>query len=268
MPCDSFKSARPLGFSLLEVLFAVALFGAVVTFILSAAGGAHRGQHTGRQHEPGDGARALPHAGGGREGTQARLPRGRGEGHETAAAKRRRRPALLCDWNVERVKLPEVTSLGGDAGIDVRARRKPRFSARRRVSPPAAFRRSSRTRSSRIQSRRALDLDAGLHAHGQHARPVVRRRGRAGPLVDGLLLRLPVAQAAPRGGDPAGDRRRPLEGRDQRPRLHADAVHHQSLPRGPLSVGRRRRLRGRGRGAAASGAAASPLSPLGGAMGH
>jgi general secretion pathway protein I len=103
-------------FSLLEVLFAVALFGAVVTFILSAQAGLVAGNKTAANMSE---AMEL-----GRcrmtelEEEQLRLGFPEVEEKDTSAicCDDKEAPHFVCEWQVERVTLPEVTKLGGDGG--------------------------------------------------------------------------------------------------------------------------------------------------------
>jgi general secretion pathway protein I len=107
---------RSRAFSLLEVMFAVALFGAVVTFILSAQAGLVAGNRTAANMSQ---AALL-----GRcrmsELEEKQLKLGYPEIEEkdtsTICCDEREVPGFSCDWQIERVKLPEVTALGGDAG--------------------------------------------------------------------------------------------------------------------------------------------------------
>jgi general secretion pathway protein I len=103
-------------FSLLEVLFAVALFGAVVTFILSAQAGLVAGNKTAANMSQ---AMEL-----GRcrmselEEEQLRLGFPEIEEKDTSpiCCDDKETPHFVCEWKVERVTLPEVTKLGGDGG--------------------------------------------------------------------------------------------------------------------------------------------------------
>jgi general secretion pathway protein I len=105
------------GFSLLEVMFAVALFGAIVTFILSAEAGLIAGNKSGANMSQ---AVAL-----GRcrmselEEKQLKLgfPEIEEKDTSTSCCDDKDVEGFSCDWQVERITLPEVTSLGGDAGL-------------------------------------------------------------------------------------------------------------------------------------------------------
>jgi general secretion pathway protein I len=105
------------GFSLLEVLFAVALFGTVVTFILSAQAGLIAGNRTAaNMSQATELARCRM-----TEVEERELKLGFPEIEEkdttTACCEERDTPGFTCEWQVERVKLPEATTLGGDAGL-------------------------------------------------------------------------------------------------------------------------------------------------------
>jgi general secretion pathway protein I len=104
-------------FSLLEVLFAVVLFGAIVTFILSAQAGLVAGNRTAaNMSQATELARCRM-----TEIEERQLKLGFPEIEEkdttTACCEEKETPGFTCDWKVERVKLPEVTTLGGDAGL-------------------------------------------------------------------------------------------------------------------------------------------------------
>jgi general secretion pathway protein I len=107
---------RARAFSLLEVLMAVALFGAVVTTILSAQAGLVSGNRTAANMSQ---AVAL-----GRcrmselEEKQLKLGFPEVEDKDTSSicCDDKEVSGFSCDWQVERVTLPQVTALGGDAG--------------------------------------------------------------------------------------------------------------------------------------------------------
>jgi|HubBroStandDraft_1064217.scaffolds.fasta_scaffold03021_8 general secretion pathway protein I len=105
------------GFSLLEVLVAVALFGAVVTFILSAEAGLISGNKSAAKMSQATelGRCRMTEL----EEKQIRLgfPEIEEKDSSSACCMDTETPGFSCDWNVERVKLPEATSLGGDAGL-------------------------------------------------------------------------------------------------------------------------------------------------------
>jgi general secretion pathway protein I len=105
------------GFSLLEVMFAVALFGAVVTFILSAQGGLiASNRRAATMSQAVELARCRMS-----ELEEKQLKLGYPEIEEkdtsTICCDDQEVEGFSCDWQVERVKLPEATSLGGDAGL-------------------------------------------------------------------------------------------------------------------------------------------------------
>jgi general secretion pathway protein I len=107
------------GFSLLEVMVAVALFGAVVTTILSAQAGLVAGNRTAANMSQ---AVAL-----GRcrmsevEEKQLKLGFPEIEEKDTSAVccDDKEVPGFSCDWRVDRVTLPDATALGGDGGAGV-----------------------------------------------------------------------------------------------------------------------------------------------------
>jgi general secretion pathway protein I len=109
------RAAR--GFSLLEVLVAVALFGAVVTFILSAEAGLVSGNKSAAKISQATelGRCRMTEL----EEKQIRLgfPEIEEKDSSNACCLDTETPGFSCEWNVERVKLPEVTTLGGDAGL-------------------------------------------------------------------------------------------------------------------------------------------------------
>lgn len=105
------------GFSLLEVLMAVALFGAVVTTILSAQAGLVEGNR-----EAANMSQAIEI---GRcrmsevEEKQLKLGYPEIEEHDTSqlCCDDKEIPGFSCSWQVERVLLPQPQTLGGDAGL-------------------------------------------------------------------------------------------------------------------------------------------------------
>src|SRR5580693_3048866 len=105
------------GFSLLEVMFAVALFGAVVTFILSAQGGLMASnKRAATMSQAVQIARCRMSE---LEEKQLKLGYPEIEEKDTSnvCCDDEVVDAFTCDWEVERVKLPESTMLGGDAGL-------------------------------------------------------------------------------------------------------------------------------------------------------
>jgi general secretion pathway protein I len=105
------------GFSLLEVMFAVALFGAVVTFILSAQGGLiNSNRSAANMSQAVEVGRCRMTE---LEEKELRLGFPEIEEKDTSnvCCNDKEVEGFSCDWQVERVKLPEVTALGGDAGM-------------------------------------------------------------------------------------------------------------------------------------------------------
>ena len=104
------------GFSLLEVMFAVALFGAVVTFILSAQGGlVASNKRAADMSQAVEVARCRMSE---LEEKQLKLGFPEVEEKDTSnvCCDEKEVEGFSCDWQVERVKLPETTTMGGDAG--------------------------------------------------------------------------------------------------------------------------------------------------------
>jgi|CZKU01.1.fsa_nt_gi general secretion pathway protein I len=105
------------GFSLLEVMFAVALFGAVVTFILSAQGGLiNSNRSAANMSQAVEVGRCRMSE---IEEKELRLgyPEIEEKDESTICCNDKEVEGFACNWQVERVKLPEVTALGGDAGV-------------------------------------------------------------------------------------------------------------------------------------------------------
>lgn len=105
------------GFSLLEVMFAVALFGAVVTFILSAQAGLVAGNRTAANSSQAIelGRCRMSEI----EEKQLKLgfPEIEEKDESPLCCDDKETPGFSCEWQVERVTLPQVTSLGGDGGL-------------------------------------------------------------------------------------------------------------------------------------------------------
>jgi general secretion pathway protein I len=104
------------GFSLLEVMMAVALFGAVVTTILSAQAGLVAGNQTAANLSAAvELARCRMS-----EVEEKQLKLGFPEVEEKDTSQvccdDRETTGFTCEWKVERVTLPQATALGGDAG--------------------------------------------------------------------------------------------------------------------------------------------------------
>src|ERR1700683_4463580 len=111
------SARRSRAFSLLEVLFAVALFGAIVTFILSAEAGLVAGDKTAaNMSQAAELARCRMS-----ELEEEQLRLGFPEIEEKDTSPRccadTEVAGFSCDWRVERVKLPGGTTPGGGAGL-------------------------------------------------------------------------------------------------------------------------------------------------------
>jgi general secretion pathway protein I len=99
------------------VMFAVALFGAVVTFILSAQGGLMASnKRAATMSQAVEIARCRMSE---LEEKQLKLGYPEIEEKDTSnvCCDDQETEGFTCDWEVERVKLPESTMLGGDAGL-------------------------------------------------------------------------------------------------------------------------------------------------------
>jgi general secretion pathway protein I len=119
MPAHRKKKRRARGFSLLEVLVAVALFGAVVTVILSAQAGLvasnRAAQNMSQAIEIGRCRMS--------ELEEKELKLGFPEIEEkddnTVCCDDKEVSGFSCEWQIERVTLPQVTSLSGmDGGLN------------------------------------------------------------------------------------------------------------------------------------------------------
>jgi general secretion pathway protein I len=108
---------RKRGFSLLEVLMAVALFGAVVTTILSAQAGLVAGNKSATNMSQAIEIGRCRMS----EIEEKQLKLGYPEIEEKDSSQfccdEKEVPGFLCEWRVERVLLPQATSLAGDAGL-------------------------------------------------------------------------------------------------------------------------------------------------------
>jgi general secretion pathway protein I len=108
---------RLRGFSLLEVLMAVALFGAVVTTILSAQAGLVSGNRSAANMSQAIEVSRCRMT----ELEEKQLKLGYPEIEEKDSSKvccdDKETPGFTCEWQVERVLLPQPTTLGGDAGL-------------------------------------------------------------------------------------------------------------------------------------------------------
>src|SRR5271165_5296514 len=105
------------GFSLLEVLMAVALFGAVVTTILSAQAGLIEGNKTAANMSQAIEIGRCRMS----ELEEKQLKLGYPEIEEKDSSPiccdDKEVTGFSCEWQVERVTLPQQTQLGGDAGL-------------------------------------------------------------------------------------------------------------------------------------------------------
>jgi general secretion pathway protein I len=105
------------GFSLLEVLMAVALFGAVVTTILSAQAGLVAGNKSATNMSQAIEIGRCRMS----EIEEKELKLGYPEIEEKDSSQfccdEKETSGFLCEWRVERVLLPQATSLAGDAGL-------------------------------------------------------------------------------------------------------------------------------------------------------
>jgi general secretion pathway protein I len=117
-----FRPRRPhrrarKGFSLLEVLMAVALFGAVVTIILSAQAGLVASDRTATNISQAIelGRCRMSEI----EEKQLKLGFPEVEEKDTSpiCCNDKDNPGFSCEWKVERVLLPQPVSLAGDAGL-------------------------------------------------------------------------------------------------------------------------------------------------------
>jgi general secretion pathway protein I len=104
------------GFSLLEVMMAVALFGAVVTTILSAQAGLVAGNQTAANiSQAVELARCRASEIEERE-LKLGFPEIEEKDSTSACCDDREVAGFSCDWQVERVKLPQATELAADGG--------------------------------------------------------------------------------------------------------------------------------------------------------
>jgi general secretion pathway protein I len=105
------------GFSLLEVLMAVALFGAVVTIILSAQAGLVASDRTATNMSQAIELGRCRMS----EIEEKELKLGFPEMEEKdispLCCNEKDNPGFTCEWKIERVLLPQPTTLAGDAGL-------------------------------------------------------------------------------------------------------------------------------------------------------
>lgn len=112
------RKRRRRGFSLLEVMMAVALFGAVVTIILSAQAGLVASDRTATNMSQAiEIARCRMSE---IEEKQLRLgyPEIEEKDQSTICCDDREVPGFSCEWKVERVLLPQPMGLAGDGGMN------------------------------------------------------------------------------------------------------------------------------------------------------
>jgi general secretion pathway protein I len=107
---------RRRAFSLLEVMFAVALFGAVVTFILSAQAGLVAGNRTAANMSQAALLARCRMSELEEEQLKLGFPEIEEKDSSPICCNDKDVTGFSCDWQVERVKLPESTALGGDSG--------------------------------------------------------------------------------------------------------------------------------------------------------
>ena len=121
-------------------------------------------------------------------------------------------PGFSCDWQVERVLLPQPQTLGGDARAELGPRRRSRArrgrDRQRRSGMATSLAGPIGTVMVNPLGGAQLDLRRGPAEHRTVAPAVLRRRRGVGAAVARLQPRLPVAQAAARDGHPARHGRR------------------------------------------------------------
>jgi general secretion pathway protein I len=114
---DATRPRRRRGFSLLEVLMAVALFGAVVTIILSAQAGLVASDRTATNISQAIelGRCRMSEI----EEKQLKLgfPEVEEKDQSPICCNEKENPGFSCEWKVERVLLPQPMALGGDGGL-------------------------------------------------------------------------------------------------------------------------------------------------------
>jgi general secretion pathway protein I len=104
------------GFSLLEVLVAVALFGAVVTVILSAQVGLVGGNRTAANMSQAIELGRCRMSELEEKELKLGFPEIEEKDTSSVCCADREVPGFTCEWQVERVVLPQPTALGGDGG--------------------------------------------------------------------------------------------------------------------------------------------------------
>ena len=174
------------GFSLLEVMFAVALFGAVVTVILSAQGGLiASNKRAASMSEAVAIARCRMS-----ELEEKELKLGYPEVEEkdtsNVCCDDKEVTGFSCEWQVERVTLPQATQLGGDAGLGSLLGGGLGLDAGLAGAIPSGLPTSMPTTLGTVMSNplggATLDFDAGLQNIGQSLQQSFGGQGAAGLL--------------------------------------------------------------------------------------
>src|SRR5258708_11247922 len=111
------RTTRQRAFSLVEVMMAVALFGAVVTTILSAQAGLVAGNKTAANMSQAVEVGRCRMSELEEKELKLGFPEIEEKDTSTVCCDDKEVAGFSCDWRIERVKLPEVTALGGDAGL-------------------------------------------------------------------------------------------------------------------------------------------------------
>jgi general secretion pathway protein I len=108
------------GFSLLEVLVAVALFGAVITTILAAEAGLFAGGRAAANMSQATSIARCRMTEIEEKLLRLGFPEIEEKDSSSVCCDDRDVPGYSCDWNVDRVLLPQASSMGfgGDAGLD------------------------------------------------------------------------------------------------------------------------------------------------------
>jgi len=171
---------RRRGFSLLEVLMAVALFGAVVTIILSAQAGLIASDRTATNMSQAIelGRCRMSEL----EEKQLKLGFPEIEDKDTSpiCCNDKDNPGFSCEWKVERVLLPQPQTLGGDGGLS--SLMNMGLDAGMPTGIPTGLPSPMGTMMSNPMGGATLDMDAGLQNIGQS---LTQSFGGAG--VSGLL---------------------------------------------------------------------------------
>jgi general secretion pathway protein I len=107
---------RRRGFSLLEVMVAVSLFGAVVATILSAQAGLVAGNRTAANMSQAVELGRCRMSEIEEKELKLGFPEIEERDSSLVCCDEKEVPGFSCDWQVERVTLPQATALGGDGG--------------------------------------------------------------------------------------------------------------------------------------------------------